>query len=71
MQETRVPSLAQEDPLEGMATHSSILGTSLVIQNKKCKDIVTVSNFLDEPFTNLMAMENVLKFMKLSFGNWF
>ena len=25
MQETRVPSLAQEDPLEGMATHSSIL----------------------------------------------
>ena len=27
MQETRVPSLGQEDPLEeGMATHSSIVG---------------------------------------------
>ena len=25
MQETQVPSLGREDPLEGMATHSSIL----------------------------------------------
>ena len=33
MQETQVQSLGQKDPLEkGMATHSSILGASLVVQ---------------------------------------
>ena len=29
MQESQVPSLGQEDPLEGMATHSSILAWSI------------------------------------------
>ena len=38
MQETQVQSLGQENPLEKrMATHSSILGASLVVQMVKKK----------------------------------
>ena len=38
MQETQVQSLGWEDPLEkGLATHSSILGASLVAQMVKKK----------------------------------
>ena len=48
MQETQVQSLGWEDPLEkGLATHSSILGASLVAQmvkkKKNSKEIMKVN----------------------------
>ena len=46
MQETQVQSLGWEDPLEkGMATHSSILGASLVAQMVKNLPAMQESEF--------------------------
>ena len=63
MQETRVQSLGQEDPLEKeMATHSSILGASLVAQMVKrlpaMQETRVRSLGWEDPLENRMAIHS-------------